>query len=785
MLSNYLRIAFRNLWRSKGFSFLNLAGLAVGMASAILILLWIYNESTYDNFHRNKDRIYLVYNRGIVSGKVECWNLTPNPLAPILKKDFTGIAAAVRTDNRWFVTRVGEKKVSSHALVADSGFLSMFSFPMVAGNPATALNAPSSIVITQEMAKKFFGNEDAMNKTIVINMNHFMVTGILKDLPSNSNFQFEFIIPWSYQQVIGMVDDTWNNNPSTTYVMLQPGVTEAAMDGQIVNITRQHSSGKVKEQLFLHPLRKWHTYDQFENGVNSGGFITTLRLFGVIAAFILLVACINFMNLSTARSERRAREVGIRKVAGAYRSLLIAQFLGESIIMAFLAGILALILVQFSLPAFDTLVRKQLTMPYSSPWFYGLFLLFILLTGSMAGSYPAFFLSSFRPVAVLKGSFKRSHARINPRKVLVVLQFSFAILLIIGTLIVVQQIRYGQDRATGYDHNRLVYQYLTGDLNDRYATLRNQLLSTGVVASLTRSGSPMTLEMSDTWDIQWEGKSSNDRTDFARMSEDEGLARTAGLQILQGRDMDLSRYPTDSTAILLNESAVKAMGFSNPIGQTIRDNDANYHVVGVIKDFLMGSPYDNMQPMIVEGLRSHFINVVNMRLADGHGTAQSLEALRKVFTQLNPDFPFEYHFVDDDYAQKFADTQSVAILSGLFAGLTIFISCLGLFGLAAYMAEARIKEIGVRKVLGASVLSITSLLTREFVALVFISFVVASPLAWFAMNSWLQNFEYRIHISVWIFVLAGGLSILISLLTVGYQAVAAACANPAKSLRPE
>jgi ABC-type antimicrobial peptide transport system permease subunit len=295
----------------------------------------------------------------------------------------------------------------------------------------------------------------------------------------------------------------------------------------------------------------------------------------------------------------------------------------------------------------------------------------------------------------------------------------------------------------------------------------------------------MTLEMSDTWDIQWEGKSSNDRTDFARMSEDEGLARTAGLQILQGRDMDLSRYPTDSTAILLNESAVKAMGFSNPIGQTIRDNDANYHVVGVIKDFLMGSPYDNMQPMIVEGLRSHFINVVNMRLADGHGTAQSLEALRKVFTQLNPDFPFEYHFVDDDYAQKFADTQSVAILSGLFAGLTIFISCLGLFGLAAYMAEARIKEIGVRKVLGASVLSITSLLTREFVALVFISFVVASPLAWFAMNSWLQNFEYRIHISVWIFVLAGGLSILISLLTVGYQAVAAACANPAKSLRPE
>jgi putative ABC transport system permease protein len=295
----------------------------------------------------------------------------------------------------------------------------------------------------------------------------------------------------------------------------------------------------------------------------------------------------------------------------------------------------------------------------------------------------------------------------------------------------------------------------------------------------------MTMETSDTWSIQWEGKAADDRTDFARMSEDEGLVRTAGLQILQGRDINITQYPTDSTAMLLNESAVKAMGFNNPVGQTVRDGDANYRVVGVIRDFLMGSPYDNMQPMIVEGLRSHFIQVVNIRLADGHGTAQSLEALRKIFQQLNPDFPFEYHFVDDDYALKFADTRAVAILAGLFAGLTIFISCLGLFGLAAYMAEARIKEIGVRKVLGASVLSIASLLTREFVTLVFISFVVASPLAWFAMNSWLQGFEYRIHISVWIFVLAGGLSILISLLTVGYQAVAAARANPAKSFRTD
>ena len=786
MFSNYLKIAFRTLWRSKGFSILNLTGLAVGMASAILILIWIHNESSYDSFHQNKDRIYMVWNRGILSGKLECFNGTPKILAPNLIKEYPGIENIARTEGRWFVTAVGEKKMSSQAMLVDSSFLSIFSYPMLKGNPVTALNGPNSIVITESMARKFFGPEDAMNKTIEIDKSQFTVTGILKDLPTNTYYNFEFLLPWSYQRVIGNDDTNWGNNSAQTVVLLRPGATEATLDEQIKKTIVRHTAGLEQTEIFLHPLNKWHLYDQFENGKNTGGFITVVRLFGIIVGFILLVACINFMNLSTARSERRAREVGIRKVAGAYRSMLIGQFLGESILMASLSGILALLLVQLSLPSFALITKQLLVIPYTNPYFWALFILFIVGTGILAGSYPAFFLSSFRPVTVLKGAFKHAHAAISPRKVLVVLQFSFAILLIISTLIVVQQIRYAQDRNTGYDRNRIIYHWTTGDIKKNYPMLRRELLSSGLATSVTKTGSPLTQLMSDNTSLKWEGKAADDKTDFDVLSEDDGLVRTAGLQLVRGRDMDLQQYPTDSTAVLLNESGAKAMGFAgNPIGRIMRDGDIDYHVVGVIKDFLMGSPFDATRPMVIEGMKSGYVNIINMRLADGPKTAQGIETMRRIFQKYNPEYPFEYHFTSDDYALKFTYTQGVATLTGLFAGLTIFISCLGLFGLAAYMAEARVKEIGVRKVLGASVLSITSLLTKEFMTLVGLSFLIASPIAWLAMNSWLQGYEYRIHISGWIFLLAGALSLLISLLTVGYQALAAARANPAKSLRPQ
>jgi ABC-type antimicrobial peptide transport system permease subunit len=789
MLKNYWTIAIRNLLRSKGFSLLNLVGLSVGMASATLILLWIHNESTYDNFHTNKNQLYQVWNRGIISGELACWNNTPKILAPALRREYPNIANVCRTDNRWFVTDVGEKKMTSHVLIVDSTFLSMFSFPLVQGNAANALKDPYSIVLTQSLAKKLFGDKDPMNQTVKINTSRFAVTGVLKDLPSNTSMDFEFLLPYNYERVIGEDDadsaGSWGNNSVTTWVQLQPNATETATNYQVQKTTIRHSKGIEKTEIFLHPLSKLHLYSEFVNGVNTGGYITTVRLFAIIAAFILLVACINFMNLSTARSERRAKEVGIRKVAGAYRGLLIGQFLGESVLLAFLSAILAALLVQISLPAFNTLVAKQLTVPYDSAWFWGLALLFIGVTGILAGSYPAFFLSGFQPVAVLKGVFRRSHAAINPRKILVVLQFSFAILLIICTFIVVRQIRYAQDRAAGYDRSRIVYHWLTGELNNRYTALKRDLISSGAATDVCRTGSPLTSIISDSWGFQWEGKQTDDHTDFDRYSEDEGLVKTAGLQLVTGRDISLVKYPMDSTAMLLNESAVKAMGFKDPIGQIVRDDPFVFHVVGVIKDFAMRGPYDKPHPMVIEGAKINFFNVVNIRLAEGRRTAQNIDNIRQIFMRYNPDFPFEYHFTDDDFGQKFADTQRIATLTGLFAGLTIFISCLGLFGLAAYMAESRIKEIGVRKVLGASVLSITALLTKDFLTLVVLAILIASPLAWYIMDGWLEDYSYRVSIDPWVFLIAGAVSIGIALLTVGGQAIAAARTNPAKNLRPE
>jgi len=781
----YLKIAWRNLLRSKGFSFINITGLAIGMASAVLILLWIQNELTYDSFHKNKDRLYQCWNRGTFDGKLQCWNTTPKILGPTLKQEFPEIADNTRVNDRWYVTTVGDKKVSAHAHVVDPSFLTMFSFPMVKGDPATALNDLYSIVITEEMAKKMFGSEDPMNKTIRIDMDNFTVTGILKDLPPNSTFDFEYLLPWDYMKKTGQNDQYWGNNSVSNYVLLKPGATEAAVDSKIKDITIRHSNGVEQEEVFLHPMNKWRLYSDFENGKITGGRISVVRLFGVIAAFILLIACINFMNLSTARSERRAREVGIRKVAGARRRSLILQFMGESILIAFLAAMLAYPLVQWSLPAFDTLVQKQLTIPYGSISFWLSALAFILLTGIIAGSYPAFFLSSFQPVKVLKGVFKKARAGTGPRKVLVVVQFSFAIILVICTLVVVQQIRYAQERQTGYDHSQLLYHWTTGDINKNFSAIKSALLSSGVATNVARSNLSVTNGGNDSWGFQWQGRRVGDKIDFDVLGEDEGLVKTAGFQLVRGRDMDLASYPTDSTAMLLNESAAKAMGFKDPIGELVKeDNGLTYHVMGVIKDFVIGSPYQHTKPLIIEGAKGGYFNVINIRMAAGN-TERNMRYMEKLFKQYNPNYPFEYHFADKDYELKFEDGQRVASLTGLFSSLTIFISCLGLFGLAAYMTSNRVKEIGVRKVLGASVLRIAMLLTKDFLALVALAILIATPIAWYIMHTWLNNFSCRVDLQWWIFVLAGAAAILLSLLTVSYQAIRAAIANPIKSLRTE
>ncbi len=787
MLQNYLKVAFRNLWKNKGFSFINIIGLAVGMASAILILLWMQNEISFDDFHDKKDRIYEAWNRAEFSGEIHCWNTTPRVLAGAMQRDLPEVEHVVRVEwNHMPLFSVGNKKLTVMSVPVDSDFLQVFTFPMLEGDPLTALNDPYSLVLTQSTARSLFGKEEAMGKIIRLdNKENYHVTGILKDLPNNTRFDFQCLLPYSYARRQGSDDDYWGNNSIRTYALLKPNATLASVAPKMQVIKQRYDSTEKHWEMFLYPVSRWHLYSSFTGTVEEGGRIVFVRLFGVIAAFILLIACINFMNLSTARSEKRAKEVGIRKVVGAPRGTLIAQFIGESVILSFFASLLAIAIVQLSLPGFNELTQKRLFIPLGSGWFWVSAVLFIAFTGLLAGSYPAFFLSSFKPVKVLKGTFKAANGPISPRKVLVVLQFTFATILIICTLVVKRQIDYAREREVGYNKDNLVFHFLTGDLYKTYPLLRQELLQSGVAVSVCKTSSPLTQNYSDTWDFIWEGKDPQDKTDFIREGTDEGLVKTSGMQLVNGRDFDLKEYPTDSTGIILNETAVKDMHFKRPIGQIIREDTTHYHVIGVVRDFIMQSPYAPIGPMVIQGAAIGWFNCINFRLNPANSTGTSIRKAGAIFKKYNPDYPFEYHFVDEDYSRKFDDEKRTGTLAGLFGALTIFISCLGLFGLATYMAENRVKEIGVRKVLGASVAGIAAMLSRDFLKLVLISFFVAAPVAWYAMHRWLEDYSYRVEIGWWVFVLAAALSVGIALVTVSFQAVRAGLASPAKSLRSE
>lgn len=782
---HFFRTGFRSLQRNKGVSFINMAGLAIGMASATLLLLWVQNELSYDQFHEKKDRIYQVYNRGEFDGELRVWSATPQVMAPALKSDYPQVEETVRTN--WvgaFVFHTGDKHLETQGYITDPGFLKMFDFPLVKGNAETALNGPRSLVLTEKMAKKLFGDADAMGKMIRVDSNaHFTVTGVMKDLPSNTRFDFEYLIPWSYMKEVHWDRDSWEENSIQTYVLLKSGVSEKTANDRFRNITQLHASD-AKNEVFVHPMRKWRLWSKFENGKITGGAIETVRLFSIIAAFILLIACINYMNLGTARSEKRAREVGIRKVAGAGKGSLTVQFLGESVLIAFLSGIIALILVECSFPWFNELTGNELFIPYSNPYFWLSAAGFILLTGIVAGSYPAFYLSAFKPVRVLKGSFKAAHTL--PRKALVVLQFTFAIIFITCTLIIYRQIDHAQKRDLGYDKDNLVFVYAKGDVLKSYPLISTELLSSGAITGITKTNSPISYIWNQDDTYEWNGKDPEARIAFNVLRVENDFVSTMGLKIVTGRDINVKNYPTDSTAILLNESAAKIMGFKDPVGQPVKSGEGTWHIVGVVQDFIAGSPYAPVQPMVMLGPTPHYrYGTVTFKLNGKNAVADNLKKVETVFKKYNPDYPFEYYFVTEAEAQKFLGEQRAGALAAIFAGLTILISCLGLFALAAYMAENRKKEIGVRKVLGASAATITTLLSKDFLKLVLISFTIASPLAWWAMHAWLQNYAYRVSISWWVFALTGLLSVLITIAAVSYQAIKAALTNPVKSLRSE
>jgi predicted permease len=785
MFRNYLKSSWRNLLRNKSFSLVNITGLSVGMASAILILVWIGQQLSYDMFHEKKDRIYEVYNLMDMDGKKQAWSGTSSLLGPAIQLNYPQAEEVFRVNevsNLIFTN--GDKHLEAQGYFTDPGFLRSLDFPLVHGNIDKALERPESVVLTEKFAKRIFDDENPVGKAIKIDSNaNFMVTGIIKDPPSNTSFVFDYLIPMSYRKSINWEVPSWDNFGVQTFVMLKPGVTAEMANKLFRNIVKSHAP-EMKNEIFLHPMSKWWLYSGFENGKAITGRIRGIRMFGIIGAFILLIACINYMNLSTAKSEKRAREVGIRKVIGARKGSLVWQFICESLLITFIAGIIALIIAEFSIGAFNKLVYADLTMPYHNPWFWLYGSLFIVTTGLIAGSYPALYLAAHRPIRVLKGIFKSANTMMAPRKVLVVFQFSFAIVFIICTIVIYRQIKMGQDRDAGFDKSNLVYIYLRGNLNKDYAALKNELYASGAIESVTRTNSPISQIWTSDASFEWEGKDPAMKTSIATYHSDNDFAKTMGIQIAAGRDLNALDHVTDTMGVLLNESAVRLMGLKNPVGEYISNSQGNWQVVGVIKDFNAVSPYSQVIPIIVEGPKNWF-GTISFRLNKNKATADNLTKIESVVKKYNPDYPSDFVFVDEDYERKFSGELHTGKLAGLFAGLAIFISCLGLYALASYMAANRIKEIGVRKVLGASISSITTLLSKDFVKLVIIAFVIASPVAWWMMHSWLNNYTYRVTISPWVFIITGLISLFIAIVTISFQAIKAAIANPVKSLRTE
>jgi len=761
-------------------------GLSIGLAVTALILIWINFEMGYDQFHENTNRIYEVNNQYPVEGEIWTWNSTPKVMASVIKKDYPEVEGVSRFfyDTPLLFSK-DDKRIKSTGTIVDPDFLKMFSFPLIEGNIETVFEEVNSVVITQGFAKKLFGDESPVGKIVKVdNVDSFKVTGVLKDLPSNTDFTFEFLMPWAYLHQKGWDDENWGNNSVATYVMLKAGTDYGSFSKKIKTLRKGYDKESPEMETLLYPFSRTWLYGEFENGKEIGGRIDLIRMFGIIAVIILIIACINFMNLSTARSEKRAKEVGIRKVIGAEKAALVGQFLGESILISFIAAVLALLIVLITLPSFSTLIDKPLSLDMTNIWFWLSAVGVILFTGILAGSYPAFYLSGFKPSTVLKGTFKKMNNPITPRKVLVVLQFSAAIILITASIIVTQQLRKVQDRQTGYSKSNLIYSVMEGDVEKNYMLIKEELLAAGTATSVTKTSSPITEGWSNSWGFEWKGKNEGDKILINRFIADDAIVKTIGLQLVAGRDFDLSKYPTDSTAAIINEAAVELMNFDEPIGQIIKDNGIDWHVVGVTEDFVLKSPFQKVEPMVIEGAKAWF-NVIHIKFNQAVNTTEGLARTEAIFRKYNPEYPFNYEFVDQEYAKKFDDEKRTGQLVSLFTLLTIFISCLGLFGLASYMAENRIKEIGIRKVLGASVRSITTLLSKDFLKLVLFSVVLAVPISWYFMSKWLEDFAYRITISWWTFALAGILGLSIALLTVSYQAIKAAMQNPVKSLRTE
>ncbi len=794
MIKNYFKIAWRNLIKNKALSFINICGLSVGMAVAMLIGLWMWDELSFDTYHHNYNRIAQVMLNQTQNGDINTGYGIPAGLGAELRKsygnDFKYIAMSSFPSHH--VLAVGENKISSSGNFMDADAPKLFSLKMIEGT-GNSLGDPSSILLSESLSKSLFGNAPAINKTVVMdNGKGFKVTGVYKDPPSNTTFHLRdisFIGPWSYYAVNVLpnwVFDAWGWDCAQLFVQTTDNADMAKVSAKIRNaIYAKANTGdqKSKPAILLHPMSKWHLY-QYKNGVIVWGKMQYVWLFGMIGVFVLLLACINFMNLSTARSEKRAKEVGIRKAVGSLRGQLIKQFFCESFLIAALSFALSLLLVLAAIPWFNDMSGKQVSFLWDEPLFWLLSIGFTVFTGIIAGSYPAFYLSSFKPVKVLKGTFKAGPLAAIPRKVLVVVQFSVSIVLIIATIVVFKQIEFAENRPVGYSKDGLVNIAMTNnDLHKQFNAFRNDLLQSGAAAEVAESSDPVTGNGNNVSGLQWTGKDPGMADDFDIVGVTPEYGKTVGWQFVAGRDFS-RQFLTDSNSIVLNEAAVEYMGLKKPVGERLRMNNNDYTVIGVVKNMVMNSPYEPVKQTIFN-MDKGMGGFLNIKINPNVSAHQALSKIEAVYKNYSPSIPFAYKFADDEYAKKFEGEERIGKLARFFAALAIFISCLGLSGMASFMAEQRVKEIGVRKVLGASVFGLWRLMSKDFVIMVVISLFVAMPIAWWAMHNWLQNYTYRTGLSWWVFAVSGFGALVITLLTISYQSIKAAMANPVKSLRSE
>ena len=785
MLKNYLKIAYRNLTRYKAFTVINILGLAVGMACTILILLWVQDELSFDKFNKNAESIYRVVEiQHYAGGTIFPVAVTPGPLAESLKDNFPEIENATRFNYSRRVLRYKDKIFNETVAFADPSFLKIFSYPLVTGNPDNVLNDLHSIVLTEKAALKYFGDENPVGKSIMIDDSlNLKVTGVLQDIPTNSHLRFDFLVPFEFLKNLGRKLDEWGNNSFYTYVQLQQDAKVSDINKKIKDEIKKHNEGSVTD-LELQQLLKIHLYSAGKYTADIGGLgnIEYVNIFSLVALIVLFIACINFMNLSTARATKRAKEVGMRKVIGAERLQIVKQFYIESILFAFIALLIALAMSDLLLNAFNNLSGKEISLSSLGTTTIIGFILLTIFTGIIAGSYPAIYLSSFLPIKVLKSDKAVSGGGAFFRKVLVVTQFSLSLILIIGTLVITSQLDYIKNKDLGFNRENVIELNINNSIRSNLEAVKNELKQNPKIISVAASNQNPTYVMNSTSNFDWEGKNEKDEILIHFMFGDKDFVNTFKMKMAEGRFYSKD-FGSDTSSIVINEEAAKIIGMKDPVGKTLTMWGDKLTIIGVVKNFNFKPLETKIEPLVIRYSNDLLFSMfVRVKPGDLTGT---IDYIKNVYKTFSPSAPFDYHFLDEDFDNLYRSETRMQTIFGYFAILAIIISCLGLFGLASYIAERRTKEIGIRKVLGANVFNLSYLLSLQFTKWVLISNLIAWPVAYFLINRWLQDFAYRVNISFWLFPLAGLLVLVVALLTISYQAIKAALVNPVKSLKYE